>query len=231
MKIPLAEHFHSIMGEGQWAGTPMHFIRLPGCSVGKPEVRNLSVMGGEMWEERPILPGGKKAWLCRTFNGTPFWCDTDFNKYTEVELSDLLDQTHEEHICLTGGEPLIHREVVDSLIFHSIRTDKKLHIETSGTIEPWWSRDECWTTVSPKQGWLLGAVRMADELKLLMDQSFDLKQLDPALLEHPNTYLSPINDVSESPINQTNFQKCMEVLKQMPHWRLSVQLHKYLGLR
>lgn len=34
--LPIVEMFHSIQGEGSWAGTNAFFIRLAGCDVGCP---------------------------------------------------------------------------------------------------------------------------------------------------------------------------------------------------
>lgn len=245
MKIPLAEHFHSIQGEGFWTGTPMHFIRLPGCSVGKLE----RTVKEHIQDPAPLLSTGKHAWQCHTFDGTPFWCDTDFNKYVEVEGTNLLAETWESHICLTGGEPLIHREVINWFRTHSqLRSVNGksqpilLHIETSGTIDFWWEQDlhpvtnhglfdwrDPWLTVSPKQSWTPYMVKYAQELKLLVDKDFNPDKLDPALRAHPRTYLSPINDIPD--LSQTNLQRALDVLKLQPGWRLSVQLHKYLGVR
>lgn len=247
MLIPLAEHFHSLQGEGFWQGTPMHFIRLPGCSVGV-RVGNTIGVNTEL-QHPPVLPSGKNAWMCKSATGANFWCDTDFNKYDEVEGEALINETWENHICLTGGEPLIHREVIDWFRTHSqLRKQGKfvapilLHIETSGTINFWWEdslhpstahgihdwRDP-WLTVSPKVGWNPYMIHYAQELKLLVDSTFDLDNLDPTLRLHPRTYLSPINDIPD--LSQTNLQRALDALKLQPSWRLSVQLHKYLGLR
>lgn len=249
MKIPLAEHFHSLQGEGQWVGTPMHFLRLPGCSVGK-KVRRGTPEDGKLFEEVvsgpvPILPSGKEAWLCHTYAGRSFWCDTDFNKYEEVELEELLKETWEEHICLTGGEPLIHREVVDEIRTRAWRQGIQVHIETSGTIDFWWEAEtgsdhDCWITCSPKVGWTPYMVHHSNELKLLISPSTE-DNFDPAFLAHPNVYLSPINAVEvcgdegvmEENLSRTSLQRAQQLLRSHPNWKLSVQLHKYLdgGMR
>jgi len=238
MKVPLAEHFHSLQGEGYWVGTPMHFLRLPGCSVGR------TVTSGDVIEvdridelsQQPVLSTGKRAWLCRTWGGHPFWCDTDFGKYQEVELSDLLSETWEQHICITGGEPLIHKEVLSAIeqaVFLS-NTIKGLHIETSGTILRRKDSWKVWITCSPKVGYLPDVVRTADELKLLIHS--DSPDSFPAeAYSHPRVYLSPINGVGahqylDSGLSLESFNRCRELLRSHPTWRLSVQLHKYLGL-
>lgn len=221
MKIPLSEHFHSIQGEGFWTGTPMHFLRLPGCSVG----RSMEKAG----EPRPpILPTNKFAWQCRTWDDRPFWCDTDFNKYEEVELDELLAETWEEHICVTGGEPLIHKEIVQTFV----DTAYKIHIETSGTIE--YTHSSAWITVSPKYNCLDAMLERANEIKLLIGKRpYGIPWI--VLDSKPLVYLSPINDVPNVPGqplgDPNNLRICMDLLRQHPNWKLSVQLHKYLGLR
>lgn len=224
MKIPLSEHFHSIQGEGFWTGTPMHFLRLPGCSVG----RSMEKAG----EPRPpILPTNKFAWQCRTWDDRPFWCDTDFNKYEEIELDDLLGETWEEHICVTGGEPLIHKEVIDELV----NTNRQLHIETSGTINFGYAKASgVWITVSPKYNCLDVMLERANEIKLLIGKRpYGIPRI--VLDSKPLVYLSPINDVPNVPGqplgDPNNLRICMDLLRQHPNWKLSVQLHKYLGLR
>lgn len=256
MKIPLSEHFHSIQGEGQWVGTPMHFIRLPGCSVGRKIKDDTKSLPGVAipYPSPKVGSHDQRAWLCHTYNGKRFWCDTDFNKYEEVELEDLLKETWEEHICLTGGEPLIHKEIINAFLQCRLAQREtsrllvppyRLHIETSGTIDFWWEADlfqgaeaplNPWVTVSPKQGWTPYMVHHANELKLLISSDTP-DTFDPAFLAHPNVYLSPINDVGYGTediahINsRASLERCFELLKSHPNWRLSPQLHKYLNVR
>src|SRR5712664_1804313 len=109
--VPLAEHFHSIQGEGEWVGTPMHFIRLAGCSVGAratAEFYNHGFPQTPQPAELPILQDGSRASMCRTYDNRFFTCDTNFHLTEKVPLQNLLDETYEKHICLTGGEPLNH---------------------------------------------------------------------------------------------------------------------------
>lgn len=217
MKIPLAEHYHSLQGEGVWFGTPMHFIRLAGCSVGQYPI-------GE--EGVPTTNRGKPAWKCHTWDGRPFWCDTDFTKYEEVEIKDLLEGTWEDHICLTGGEPLMHQLVVDELI-KSLPIEKTLHIETSGTVYRDLFDEGVWLTLSPKKGCKVSMIDQADEVKLLVDEDFD-PFLVPSDINCP-IFLQPINHIQS--INGDNLQRCKELLKEHPSWRLSPQVHKLLGWR
>lgn len=249
MKIPLAERFHSIQGEGYWTGVPMHFIRLPGCTVGKPWSDNKLIP-----DSAPTLPGVEKAkaWQCTSFSGQKFWCDTDFKKYLEEEGSTILADTWESHLCLTGGEPLMHRSVVDYFRTQCQIRNIRLHIETSGTIDFWWEADlhssttscygmiiddsrDTWITVSPKQDWSPYMIHYANELKLLIDKDFDEKSLDSSFFNHSRVYLSPINNVGTGglyhPDSGEARDRCLEMLRLHPTWRISIQTHKYLNVR
>lgn len=226
MKLAIAETFHSIMGEGTWVGTPMHFIRTAGCSVGRPytnRVENLSST-----KDNPQLPTGALAWECHTWDGRSFWCDTDFNKRLEVETDDLVDVTFEDHICLTGGEPLIHRLAIERLVELAFFKRKTVHIETSGTIF-FPHTQGVWLTVAPKQGALASMLDSADEIKLLVDKDFKVDNVPAALHQRHNVFLSPVNDVDQ--INKPNLQLALDILTVMPNWRLSTQVHKWWGVR
>jgi organic radical activating enzyme len=47
--------------------------------------------------------------------------------------------------------------------------------------------------------------------------------------EHPNVYLQPIN--FENEVDKENLELCLGMFKLFPGWKLSVQLHKFLGVR
>jgi len=216
--LPIAELFHSLQGEGVWTGTPMHFIRTAGCSVGEPQ-ENLF----------PILKTGKPAWLCHTYDGRAFWCDTDFQHGERITFDTLFSTTWEKHICLTGGEPLLHKNI-DEFVHEAARHHKRVHIETSGTIYREFDPSlHVWITVSPKQGCLDSMINQADEVKLLVDKGFDLNKVPPIVLHHPIVYIQPVND--ELAVNKDNLQLCLDILHAMPAWRLSVQLHKVFNWR
>lgn len=221
IKLPLAEHFHSIQGEGTWAGAPMHFIRLAGCCVGKPPMNG----------KPPLLHiGSKRAWTCHAYDGRAFYCDTDFSKYLERTPSELLSETWEQRVCLTGGEPLMHAAKLTE--FFKVFSSKNIHLETSGTIEiPAFLRQTsgAWITVSPKQGVLADSICAAHEIRLLVDKSFDPSTLPADVRWHHNVFLCPVNGVDH--VNHENVELAMKWLEKFPRWRLSCQLHKFLGLR
>jgi organic radical activating enzyme len=199
----------------------MHFIRTAGCNVG----RQLPTSD----QAFPILKTGARAAQCTTIDGRNFWCDTDFFHGTATEVVSLIEETWEDHICLTGGEPLLHKDTpaFNQLCKLAFDFDKRIHIETSGTIlyEP----IGLWITVSPKHGCLREMIDVADEIKLLIDRNFLLKDIPDEILNHPNVFVQPIND--ELAVDPVNMKLAQAILEHFPHWRLSVQLHKFLGVR
>lgn len=223
--LPVAERFHSYQGEGLYTGTPMHFVRLAGCTVGKLPVPT----NDEEKHRFPILKTKKPAWRCHTYDGRPFWCDTDFNVREHLTIDEIIKETPEPHLCLTGGEPLAHLEKIRPLLEDTPSKRKfMIHIETSGTIllEHY---TRLWVTVSPKLGVLDDMITRADEIKLLVDQDFDLERLPRNVRYHPLVYVQPIN--GELMLDHENLDHCYRILRMFPKWRLSVQLHKLLGLR
>lgn len=243
--LPVAEHFHSLQGEGFWLGTQMHFIRLAGCSVGKKAsnefLKDNAVvsMETEKKELLPVLRNGTIGSKCKTWDGRFFDCDTDFTAKEHLTIQELIDDTWESHICLTGGEPLNHQRqiITQGLFMRAFERRIQIHIETSGTVqidEQFYHDSRVWVTVSPKFDAQEVMIARADELKLLVDEQFDFDKIPASWKKKKNVFLSPINE-EYSPIPE-NRDKTLEQLKKialagLPEWRYTPQLHKYLGLR
>lgn len=222
--LPIAEHFHSIQGEGTYTGTPMHFIRLAGCNVGKhPEH-----VTWEIGQDRnfPILRTGHPAYLCHTYDGRPFWCDTDFHHGDPMEIDWLLNDTWERHVCVTGGEPLLHFAKLCELADECQSRGIYMHTESSGTIK---ELVPGWLTISPKQGFIEDMIDWADEVKLLVDKDFKLDLIPQCIRDHSNVFVQPINN--ELSVDPNTLSLTMEVLRVRPDWKLSSQLHKFLNVR
>lgn len=232
--IPLAEHFHSIQGEGLFTGTPMHFLRTSGCPVGAAATKAY-IGQGQLATNQPLIPvleTGASASMCRTYDNRFFACDTDFRHIEKVSIWNLVVETYEAHICLTGGEPLAHQKSpwFEELFDYADNRGMTVHIETSGTIllNPW--RTNAWLTVAPKYNYDYRMLALADEIKFLVDENFDIKHLPEHLDEcKAQIFLCPIND--EKAVNLRNVAICMNLLKDHPRWRLSAQWHKFLGVR
>ncbi|MCD4748370.1 MAG: 7-carboxy-7-deazaguanine synthase QueE [Thermoanaerobaculales bacterium] len=102
----ISEVFTSLQGEGSLVGTPSFFIRTSGCNL-----------------------------RCS-------WCDTPYTswkaegrRYSVDELVNLARQSGVAHVVVTGGEPLLQREI--GLLTGALR-EAGLHltVETAGTLAP-----------------------------------------------------------------------------------------------
>ncbi len=236
MTYPIAEIFTSIQGEGVWTGTPMVFIRLAGCNVGhyivdEAELSNDLPNGNDL----PLLTG-KKHSMCTAWDGSRFLCDTDYHKVADWRVQDLADHVRSEgvhHVCLTGGEPFIHD--LDPIL--SALNWLRVHIETSGTkpLDFGQFGPKPWITCSPKGGFIKdrGGWENIDEWKFVITPSTDPETIVKFLAEqNPRrlpVYIQPLNGVHE--VWDASLKRCLEILKIHPEWRLSAQLHKYLGVR
>jgi organic radical activating enzyme len=164
---------------------------------------------------------------------------------TAKEIVQLAEDSGVRRICLTGGEPLMHKEL-RTLVYYLNTKRLKVHIETSGTIPlgPLFiNPHRIWITVSPKAGYLIGEIRQnANEVKLLVDENMTdeiltkfVAELFPNLpkgvpfRESPIVWLQPINN--ENSIRQDNVQRCLNFMKKHTWMRLSLQQHKAIGAR
>jgi len=234
MLYPIAETFHSIKGEGYWTGTAMFFIRFAGCNVGKDYKRAnqlIPLVGPHMTERT-------QARECCTYDGRKFFCDTDFHKYEELTEEQLTSDIWEDRVVLTGGEPLIHLKILEPLLALLRQKGKLIHLETSGTIS--WAAYSImgsrrypfdWVAIAPKANYLPEPLNLStcDELKFLVDESFDEAKLPREALIHPRVYLQPVNPPYG--VDKANIQRCLEIQKRHPSWILCPQLHKLLGVK
>lgn len=242
-KYPIAERFTSPQGEGLYTGTLMHFIRFAGCSVGKKltedDRQKFAVRIHEVAPEFPVYTE-----KCCTYDGREFLCDTDFRTKEVLTMKEILDEVPKgvQHLCFTGGEPL-NQPLAPFLDFISTKTAYQVHIETSGTVsltdKVWPSYSEqdsigraagwLWITVSPKRGLLSEMIGLANEIKLLVDDNFDVAKIPEDIKDHELVWIQPINE--EFAVNRKHLNKCLELLQEYPNWRLSTQMHKIWNVR
>lgn len=200
--LPVHETFQqTIQGEGFWAGTPADFIRLSGCPVGCP------------WCDTGYADGGK---------GLP---------RVQRSVADLVAELRSPRVVITGGEPFIHRELPE-LVTAIEQTQRQVSIETSGAF---WQdvSAQAWITLSPKlqvspqypvlqQLW-----SRANEVKIVVETGAELEIYAQFLSTqvHCPIFLQP-----EWTTRDRSLPITLELLKRYPEYRLSVQLHKFVGV-
>ncbi len=104
MRLRIAEVFHSIQGEGRWAGTPSTFIRTTGCNL--------------------------RCWFCDTDYTS--W-RPEGGLVAVDELVQQARRSGNRHVVITGGEPLLQPAVVP-LTERLHADGFVITVETAGTI-------------------------------------------------------------------------------------------------
>jgi len=151
------------------------------------------------------------------------FCDTDHSTnehFNENEILKLLQESYpkQRRVILTGGEPLLQE--LDLLV--NILQDHFywVAIETNGTILT--KIPFHWITISPK-----GETKLfkGNELKVLYHGQDLVKYFNSFDVQY--RFLQPIERDG-----QMNIEETIKAVKEnIGDWRLSVQLHKLLGVR
>ncbi len=208
MSYAVKEIFYTLQGEGRNAGRAAVFCRFAGCNL---------------WSGRE----SDRADAVCTF------CDTDFvgmdgaggGRFEDSEaLADSIAAcwTGGEGArlaVLTGGEPLLQ---VDSGLLDALHDRRfEVAVETNGTIQPPPGID--WLCVSPKA--LPLAVTRGDELKLVYPNP-RIAPVEVEGLGFDHLLLQPL----DGPDARANTRAAVDYCLAHPHWRLSLQTHKTLGI-
>ena len=164
----------------------------------------------------------------------PF-CDTDHASFTRLTAEAIVEAALQaggecRRICLTGGEPAIQADDALLQAFHD--AGFQVHMETNGTHPAPAGVD--WITLSPKNQvpGLTGdgtvVLQKADEIKLVLTPGVD----PSAWADFPASwhFLQPC-DVADPVRNREILRFTIDYINAHPLWRLSLQTHKYLGIR
>jgi 7-carboxy-7-deazaguanine synthase (Cx14CxxC type) len=204
------EMFLTLQGEGVRAGRRAVFVRFAGCNLWS---------GREQDRARAI---------CR-------FCDTEFvgtdgdggGKFADASaLAAVVAEAWgnglaERYVVLTGGEPML--QIDDALVDALHREGFEIAIETNGTLTVNPGID--WVCVSPKAGSVV-MQRSGNELKLVWPQPGS----DVAAMERwafDNLLVQPMDNAD----SVANVRAAIAFVLERPQWRLTLQGHKYLGLR
>jgi 7-carboxy-7-deazaguanine synthase len=221
MNYKINELFETIQGEGSFTGQPSIFIRLQGCPVGCSWCDTKHT-----WDINLEDQVSSKVMLDKKI---------ETSQWANFSVEDILNLVQEHkftarHIVITGGEPCMVDLTPLCQLFES--NGYSTQIETSGTFRVI-TTDNCWVTVSPKVNMrggydiLASAMSRANEIKhpVATEQHVnDLKELLAAhQVENTPIYLQPISQKKRA--TELAIATCIE-----NNWRLSVQVHKYLGI-
>lgn len=217
--LPINNIYPCIQGEGCNTGIPMVMIRLQICGVGCPFCDTK-----ETWEANPNY---KMPTIEQALGQNPKWTmqdERDIMLYIQEHYPDF------QWILISGGEPAQYELSTLTSLLHDY--GHKVAIETSGTEEIRGNFD--WVCVSPKidmpgkKAIKAQPMLKADEIKMVIGKPSDFEKLDTLLREFGTKLDCQIclQPMSQSPkATQLCIEKC-----QKRGYRLSIQLHKYLGV-
>lgn len=201
MEYKINEIFYSLQGEGLWVGTPMLFIRMAGCN-----------------------------YKCE-------FCDTDYSHKLTLSIEGILKYVRgvpTKDICITGGEPFL--QDLNPLVSTLHKKVRSIYIETNGfllsrikdlgSIRPW-------IVCSPKEPIKEDDWDFVNEFKWLLGDGKDLwKDLIDKNLYHlvAWNFIQPVWDKDREK-RIKNYKDAIKLVKENPKLRLSVQLHKFIGIK
>jgi organic radical activating enzyme len=191
----------TLQGEGAHAGRPCVFLRFAACNL-----------------------------ECK-------WCDTDFAPAGAVRLlrEEIvarlveLDNNHTRMVVVTGGEPTLQWDPPLAEALHA--AGFRIHMESNGT-RPLAAPID-WLTVSPKPQFHPSSITLVpdlpvSELKVVVDDTVDEAVLDRYTERYLCAYYfaQPCMDDRYA----HHLARTLALVHARPTWRLSLQLHKILGV-
>lgn len=157
-----------------------------------------------------------------------FDCDTEFVSGRKMTAKQIIDESSAiapecRWVIFTGGEPALQLD--DELIQTFKESGYQLAIETNGTKELPQGLD--WITVSPKTAEHTLRQPTANEVKYVRQKGQGIPR---PTIKADHYIVSPAHNASNSFAKET-MQWCVDLVKDNPEWRLSLQLHKILSVR
>ena len=164
---------------------------------------------------------------CCTAETHGFNCDTDFETGRSMPLPAIVAELRRTHarcswVILTGGEPAL--QVDEELIVGLHEEGYQLAIETNGTVTLPPGLD--WITVSPKTEESEIRQRVANEVKYVRAVGQPMPQ---TVVKADHYLISPAFDGQT--LGPETLRWCIDLVQAHPPWRLSVQMHKFLGIK
>ena len=172
------------------------------------------------------------------------WCDTDFSpdgasRLRAPEIAECLlalDRHGARMVVVTGGEPTLQWD--EALRASLAVSGFRIHMESNGT-RPLAAPVD-WLTVSPKPRFhgrgdrLLGPDELAiDECKVVVDETVTAETLAIYEKLYPGAvlFLQPCAPVGgTAPLASDSLARTIGLVTERPRWRLTLQIHKLVGL-
>lgn len=213
------EAFYTLQGEGAQAGRAAVFCRFSKCNLWNGRERDRA-----------------KA-VCN-------FCDTDFvgtdgQNGGVFETAEALaahiqslwpSGSGRPYVVCTGGEPLLQLDATLIAALH--RAGFEVGVETNGTLPAPPGID--WLCVSPKADAEV-VITKCNELKLVYPQPLAMPERFLEAIQADHYFLSPMASPSlpeqaEDAVKQSNTRKATDYCLANPQWRLTLQMHKIIGI-
>lgn len=205
--MKVTETFVSLQGEGLRQGMPTMFVRLAGCNL-----------------------------CCQ-------WCDTRYSLTTSLGIEMSVEEVMEaiirsgmSYVCITGGEPLLQREELLTLVAAVHAAGVRVDIETNGTLSFSGMQEYasvCMDVKCPSSGEmsdlsLLDMLAATDAVKFVIGDEADYLYMVEVLAAHPRLRAP----VCVTPVYGTDTRWLIEtILAEKLPVRFQIQLHKAVDIR
>jgi 7-carboxy-7-deazaguanine synthase len=229
MNAKILEIFHSIQGEGRYAGVPQVFVRLFECNMHC------------VWCDTPASIGDGKR------------------EYQELGLEAVLAQVNAlcenaHSVSITGGEPLLQKDFMKAFCHALHREGKKVYLDTNGTLPLalaemikdidivamdiklpsstrqkafWAEHKEFLKVASRKEVFVKVVIALNTKAEEVLKAARMVAGIDPGILFilQPN-YLDMKKGVIEQCVGHQ--KSCAKILKDV---RILPQVHKFMKMR
>lgn len=217
--LPINEIFESIQGEARFSGTPSVFLRLQACPVGCPWCDTKHT-----WDVLENNEISAPDMIAKTQDAP------SFARMSVAEVVKTVKTYNARHVVITGGEPALYdlRPLTHALLENNF----SVQLETSGTHEIRVA-EKTFVTLSPKYDMpgglkvLDSALSRANELKLPIGKRADVAELAEKIKGKHHAEAIWLQPLSRNP---KATQICVDEAIAR-NWKVSVQIHAFLGLR
>lgn len=224
MSYTVKEMYYTLQGEGAQTGRAAVFCRFAGCNLwtGRESDRTTAICQfcDTDFVGTDGAGGGKFDSADRLADAVACLWPEPNSRLKGMLSPEFVQTTLRPLVVCTGGEPLLQ---LDESLIHAFHVRGfEVAVETNGTCAAPEGLD--WICVSPKAGAPL-VLQQGHELKLVYPQS-GLSPESFVGLAFQHFFLQP----KDGPLHKEWLQQTVAYCLQHPHWRLSLQTHKWLNI-